>query len=65
MGHQQTLFYYSLDRAFAAANMYPAAFCCSFTEVINSLGALGLGVLGVLGALGAFGTGSATRNASG
>jgi len=58
------LFIYSLDRAFAAANIYPAAFCCSFTELINSLGALGRGLLGSLGVLGVFGVDSETRNES-
>jgi len=59
MGHQRPLLFYSFysfDLAFAAANKYPAAFCCSFNEDINSLGGFGsFGAFGVFGSFGAFG----------
>jgi hypothetical protein len=68
MGHQRPLFsFYSFDLAFAAANKYPAAFCCSFNEDINSLGAFGS--FGAFGGFGGFDVGSEkhepTRNLRG
>ena len=50
-------FIYSFDRAFAAANRYPAAFCCSFNEDINAFDSFGaFGAFGAFGGFGAFGS---------